>query len=86
MVYAHTYRDEMNKHIFFNFKAEAEYKTVHGKPGEAVVSAAKHLHATLVVTGTRGLGTLRRTIMGSVSDYIVHHAHCPVLVCREYKH
>ncbi|RUS88607.1 hypothetical protein EGW08_003633 [Elysia chlorotica] len=32
--------------------------------------------------GTRGLGKFRRTMLGSVSDYILHHAHVPVLVCR----
>lgn len=36
----------------------------------------------MIVTGTRGMGKVRRTILGSVSDYLVHHAHCPVVVCR----
>lgn len=52
------------------------------KPGEFICDIAKKENATFVVMGTRGLGKLRRTIMGSVSDYVVHHATCPVLVCR----
>eukprot|EP00918_Siedleckia_nematoides_P028941 GHVU01062194.1.p1 GENE.GHVU01062194.1~~GHVU01062194.1.p1 ORF type:complete len:143 (+),score=24.01 GHVU01062194.1:226-654(+) len=53
------------------------------KPGEFLVEAAKKEEATYIVMGTRGLGKIRRTIMGSVSDYVVHHAACPVLVCRK---
>lgn len=53
-----------------------------GKPGEVIVDMASEEKACMIVMGTRGLGTLRRTIMGSVSDYVVHHAHCPVVVCR----
>ena len=53
------------------------------KAGEAIVNAAKEEKVTLIVMGTRGLGKIRRTLMGSVSDYVLHHAHCPVLICRE---
>jgi nucleotide-binding universal stress UspA family protein len=35
------------------------------------------------VMGSRGLGGIRRALMGSVSDSVVRHAHCPVLVVRE---
>lgn len=53
------------------------------KPGESIVRVATDKKADMIVMGTRGLGTIRRTIMGSVSDYVVHHAHCPVIVCRQ---
>lgn len=53
-----------------------------GKPGEVICKVAEEEDVTMVVVGTRGLGKVRRTIMGSVSDYVVHHAHCPVIVCR----
>ena len=53
------------------------------KPGEVIVKIADEEKATMIVMGTRGLGKVRRTIMGSVSDYVVHHAHCPVIVCRK---
>lgn len=53
------------------------------KPGEFICEIAKKESASYVVMGTRGLGKFRRTIMGSVSDFVVHHASCPVLVCRQ---
>jgi nucleotide-binding universal stress UspA family protein len=36
----------------------------------------------LIVMGSRGLGPIRRRLMGSVSESIVRHAQCPVLVAR----
>lgn len=53
------------------------------KPGQAIVEFAEKSKACFIVTGTRGMGKFRRTVMGSVSDYIVHHSPCPVLVCRQ---
>ncbi|XP_076448281.1 universal stress protein YxiE-like isoform X2 [Babylonia areolata] len=52
------------------------------KPGSAICECALEHGATYIVTGTRGLGKIRRTLMGSVSDYVIHHAHVPVLVVR----
>ena len=47
---------------------------------------AKKEGAVLIVCGSRGMGTVRRTILGSTSDYIIHHAHVPVLVVPKEKH
>ena len=44
---------------------------------------AEELDAGLIVVGSRGLGGVRRALIGSVSDSVVRHAHCPVLVVRE---
>ena len=52
------------------------------KPGQAICRAAEKENAFLIVMGTRGMGTVRRTILGSVSDYVNHHAKCPVVVYR----
>ena len=48
----------------------------------AIVHLADELGAGLIVMGSRGLGGLRRALMGSVSDSVVRHAHCPVMVVR----
>ena len=44
---------------------------------------AEELDAGLTVVGSRGLGGVRRALIGSVSDSVVRYAHCPVLVVRE---
>ncbi|XP_048743637.2 universal stress protein YxiE-like isoform X2 [Ostrea edulis] len=53
-----------------------------GDPGESIVHVAEREKCNLIITGSRGMGLVRRTILGSVSDYVLHHAHCPVLVCK----
>jgi nucleotide-binding universal stress UspA family protein len=51
-------------------------------PSDDVVRVAEEIGAGLIVVGSRGLGGMRRALMGSVSDSVVRHAHCPVLVVR----
>jgi nucleotide-binding universal stress UspA family protein len=53
-----------------------------GHPDTEIVGLAGRLGAGLIVVGSRGRGPLRRALMGSVSDSVVRHAHCPVLVVR----
>jgi nucleotide-binding universal stress UspA family protein len=43
---------------------------------------AAEIRAGLVAMGSRGRGRIRRALMGSVSDAVVRHAHCPVMVVR----
>jgi nucleotide-binding universal stress UspA family protein len=50
---------------------------------EEIVSLAEEIGAGLIVIGSRGLGGIRRALMGSVSDSVVRHAHCPVMVVRK---
>ena len=53
-----------------------------GKPDAEIVALSEEIGAGLIVMGSRGRGGLRRALMGSVSDSVVRHAHCPVLVVR----
>ena len=53
-----------------------------GKEAEEIVTLGEEIGAGLIVVGSRGLGGMRRVLMGSVSDSVVRHAHCPVLVVR----
>ena len=56
-----------------------------GRAAETITDVAQDLKAGLIVMGSRGLGGVRRALMGSVSDSVVRHAHCPVLVVRQEK-
>ena len=66
----------------FNFKLSGIVKQQCGKVGEAIVELTKSEGAALLVLGSRGMGYMRRTLLGSVSDYCVHHCNIPVIVCR----
>lgn len=52
----------------------------NGKPGESICQLATDYDADQIVMGSRGCGTVRRTLIGSVSDYCVHHSGVPVTV------
>jgi nucleotide-binding universal stress UspA family protein len=57
----------------------------HLRMGEVdleIVTLAKELGADLIVMGCRGHRGIRRAIEGSISDAVIHHAPCPVLVVR----
>jgi nucleotide-binding universal stress UspA family protein len=53
-----------------------------GDPATAILDTAEKADVELIVMGTRGLGTAERWLIGSVSDKVLHHAHCSVLVAR----
>lgn len=69
--------------VLFCAQMTGEFVALDDKdPGHGVVRYAGAVGASYVVTGSRGLGTFRRTFLGSISDYILHHSPVPVLVCR----
>ncbi|VDN95991.1 unnamed protein product [Rodentolepis nana] len=53
---------------------------VDTKPGAAICKSAIDHGADIIVIGSRGLGAIKRTLLGSVSDYIVHNASLPVAI------
>jgi nucleotide-binding universal stress UspA family protein len=55
------------------------------RPDHAIIHLAEELDVGLIVMGSRGLGGVRRALMGSVSDSVVRHAHCPVMIVRPVK-
>jgi nucleotide-binding universal stress UspA family protein len=54
-----------------------------GRADEEIVDVAQSMGAGMIVMGSRGQGRLRRALVGSVSESVVRHAHCPVTIVRE---
>ena len=53
---------------------------MRGDPGRALCELATQLPARGIVMGTRGRGAIKRALLGSVSDYVVRNAPCPVII------
>lgn len=60
----------------------AETHTLVGSPAEKILGLAEDIEADLVVVGSRGLSEIKRLVLGSVSESVVRHAPCPVLMVR----
>ncbi|MEM9903711.1 MAG: universal stress protein [Cyanobacteria bacterium P01_D01_bin.44] len=61
----------------------ASHLQSYGRPGPAICKTAKDSHVDLVILGSHGRSGLRELILGSVSNYVMHHAPCSVLVVHE---
>ena len=53
-----------------------------GRPAQVIVEAAERWGADVIVAGSHGHGFWGRLAIGSVSDAVLHHAPCSVLVVR----
>lgn len=54
-----------------------------GPPGEVICWLAEDQQCDLIVMGTHGRGDLKHLLLGSVTEYVLRHAHCPVTVVRD---
>ena len=61
---------------------EVDEELLEGPAAEAILSAAGTRHSDLIVMGSRGMGSLKGMVFGSVSTKVAHYAPCPVMVVR----
>jgi nucleotide-binding universal stress UspA family protein len=65
---------------------ETEYAIRKGNPAEQIMSAARELNIDMIVMGSRGHSALATVFVGSVTQNVVNHAPCPVLVVHPIEH
>jgi nucleotide-binding universal stress UspA family protein len=68
--------------FFGDRKITVSTEVLHGSPESRIVETAEDFGADLIVVGSHGYNRWERLLLGSVSDSVVHHAPCSVLVVR----
>ncbi|KAK2403620.1 hypothetical protein P8452_09567 [Trifolium repens] len=60
-------------------------EVVEGDPRNVLCDTVDKYHASILVVGSHGYGAIKRAVLGSVSDYCAHHAHCSVMIVKKPK-
>ncbi len=73
-----SYADEAKAHGVKNVRVER----MEGDAAERILNLSKRENPDMVVLGSRGRGTFKELLLGSVSQKVMHHAEYPVLIVR----
>ena len=65
---------------------QAEYTQTQGSPARIICQLARDRQVDLIVIGRRGRTGLSEMLLGSVSNYVLHHAPCSVLTVQKNSH
>ncbi|KAH0924485.1 hypothetical protein HID58_016741 [Brassica napus] len=78
------YVDTDLKHIAARVDG-AMFEVFEGDARSILCDVVDKHHASLLVVGSHGYGAIKRAVLGSVSDYCAHHAHCSVMIVKKPK-
>jgi len=62
-----------------------KFEVLIGNAGTEITEYAKDVGAGLIIIPSHGRGPIKRLLLGSTTDRVVHLAHCPVLVLKDEK-
>lgn len=73
---------ERVRNAFPNVNLAISTEVLFGSPESRIVETAEKMHPDVIIVGSHGYNRWERLLLGSVSDSVVHHAPCSVLVVR----
>ncbi len=79
-------REELERTAAALTTAPVEKRIEVGDVAKTICRIAEEVHVDVIVVGSHGRTGLERLFLGSVSEHVVRHAPCPVLVVRETHH
>lgn len=71
-----------SKVLLEEYQIETDTLLLKGNPKHEIPRIAEAKECDMILLGSRGMGTLKGILIGSVSNYVVHHSECPVLLIR----
>ncbi len=76
-------RKQFEELPLFSRQTKAERVLHAGPPGEVICWLAEHRGCDLIVMGTHGRTGVKHLVLGSVAEYVMRHARCPVLTVAD---
>lgn len=71
------YRAQLPQNLKINLLLEA------GSPHQTIVNITEQIQPDWIIMGSRGANNLKEIVMGSVSQYVLHHVQCPVMIVKD---
>jgi len=79
------YIDRVAKNLQLN-GYDVEVEVTGGDPADMILALAEKTHVDMIVMSTHGRSGLDRLLFGSVTNKVVNHSHCPVIVVPNREH
>ena len=80
--YEQSLRDKLHQLKVNDPRVEVDYRLHEGDAATEILHVAGEVHADLIVMGTHGRSGLARLLIGSVAEYVLRKADCPVLTLK----
>jgi len=73
---------EESKELLADYKEDCHFKQLHGRVQQQILEYGEENKIDLIIIGSRGLGAIKGMMLGSVSQYVMQHATCDVMVVK----